>query len=72
MNKRNVGLSSNGKPIRTYNNSSSVTWEFGNKNHESLSNGAASIVGETSSTKTTGSFTVNGFKRLSYAQNALI
>jgi hypothetical protein len=36
MNKRNVGLSSNGKPIRTYNNSSSVTWEFGNKNHESL------------------------------------
>lgn len=36
MNKSSAGISSTGKPIRTYNNSQTITWEFGNKNHVHL------------------------------------
>jgi len=71
VNEGSVGLSSVGKPIRTYNSSCTVTWESGNKSGVSSTNRAACIMGEASSTKISRSFRGKGFRRLTYAENAL-
>lgn len=68
LSKGNMGASSGGRPIRTYNNTRTVTWEPGNKSQSQAVSGAGSSVGEVSHTKPVSSFRGRGFRRLTDAE----